>query len=560
MLLWSAFFLRVAAQTPEADSEFLRVDTLILPDERVVCLGVGNGTPVSIRWQSQSNGVWTGWQTLPGEAKFKDVRGLILQDKKLSVFAISRDGKIWFNRQAGSENDWAGWKPMGAVIGFTRIAPVSTSDGKLICFAIGDGLVWMNEQSLIEGRWNGWKRLPGVSGIGHLRSFARPDGKMEIYAIGLRSGSWLAERAASGQWSQWKSNPELPPFNRARTREGPAMFFESGPGSLVIYRWASTGSAFSMLATNGHPKGYSLSSIGNRMVAADVNGDGRTDNVVAYQYPDSIMRLHVYLNGSAYQTPRGWFQRDAFKTSTVGERMEGGDFNGDGNGDIVMFSDTGHGLSVFRFLSTGSSFVSDVTKLADYDLSKIGEHIAATDANGDGRTDVIAAQQQADGTVRLHVFTNGNSFAGENGWLQSGPLDLAKVAGRMIGGDFDGNGKGDVAMYYDTGDGVKIYRFLSTGKSFVADATSIPSGYDLSRVGSRVAAGDVNGDGMTDAVTAYQYPNEGMRLHVFLNGNSYGGSEGWFQSNQFDLGKVEGRFTMGQWQTELNLSSSRASK
>lgn len=543
-----------AEETSDLDSEFLRVDTLRLPDERLISLGVGNGTPVSINRQIHPDGAWAGWQIVPGAGRFKDVRGLISHDKQLSVFALGRDGQVWLNRQTGSENDWTQWKPIGAVVGFTRIFPISTTDGKLTCFAIGDGLVWMNTQPSLNDRWAGWKRLPGVSEIGHVHSTARPDGRLNIYAISLHSGSWLNQQTATGDWGQWEPNPELPPFHRRKTREGPAMFYDAGTGSLRIYRWASTGSAFSMLPTNGLSKGYSLSSIGHHMVAVDVNGDGRTDNVVAYQYPDKIMRLHVFLNGGTYQGPRGWFQHDAFETSKVGGRMVGGDFNGDGNGDIAMFYDTGNGLNVFRFLSTGSSFVSDTTKLDGYDLAKVGPHIAASDANGDGRTDVVAAFQETNGAIRLHVFTGGNSFAGQTGWWHGNSHDLAKVGGRMVGGDFDGNGKGDIAMFYDTGNGGTIHRFLSTGKSFTADTKNIP-GYSLARVGSRLAAGDVNGDGATDAVTACQDENGILRLDVFLNGNSDVSREGWYENEQIDPNLAEGRFTMGQWQTEASMAS-----
>src|SRR5215207_6714188 len=150
---------------------------------------------------------------------------------------------------------------------------------------------------------------------------------------------------------------------------------------MNIYRWGSTGSAFSHLTTTGIASRYSLSAIGNHMAAADVDGNGRTDNVVAYQYPDGTMRLHVFLSGSAYQGSTGWFQSGQFNMGAVGGRMVGGDFNNDGKDD----------------------------------LAQIGENVAASDVNGDGRTDVVAAYQYPVGTMRLHVFLNGNSYAGPTG-------------------------------------------------------------------------------------------------------------------------------------------------
>jgi hypothetical protein len=167
--------------------------------------------------------------------------------------------------------------------------------------------------------------------------------------------------------------------------------------------------------------------------------------------------------------------------------------------------------------------------------------------NGDGKTDIVAAYQYSDGTMRLHVFLNGNSYQGPTGWFQSGNFPMSNVAGRMAGGDFDGNGKGDIVMFYDNGPGVNIYRFFSSGSAFSYNMTSIASGYDMDQVGSRLATGDINGDGKADSVVAYQYPDGTMRLHVFLDGSWYQGASGWFQSGSFNLSNVGGRFTMGAW-------------
>jgi hypothetical protein len=333
--------------------------------------------------------------------------------------------------------------------------------------------------------------------------------------------------------------------------KGPSMFYDLGGGAMNIYRWVSSGSDFSTITQTGIASGYSLVNVGNNMASADVNADGKTDNVVAYQYPDGTMRLHVFLNGSSYQGPTGWFQSGQFNMANVAGRMVGGDFNGDGKGDVAMVYDNGGGLSIYRFLSTGSAFTYDVTVVATsgYDLNNVGENIAVADVNNDNKDDIILAYQYGDGTMRLHVFLNGNSYQGSAGWFQSGTFTMANVAGRMAGGDFNGDGKGDVAMVYDNGGGLNIYRFFSTGSAFTSDTTVVAtSGYDLANVGSRVGAGDVDGDGKDDLVTAYQYADGTFRYHVFLNGNSYQGPTGWFQSGSFNLSNVGGRMTMGKWQ------------
>ena len=43
------------------------------------------------------------------------------------------------------------------------------------------------------------------------------------------------------------------------------------------------------------------------------------------------------------------------------------------------------------------------------------------------------------------------------------------------------------------------------------NVATISSGYSLEQIGENVAASDVNGDGKTDVVAAYQYPDGTFR-------------------------------------------------
>jgi hypothetical protein len=328
----------------------------------------------------------------------------------------------------------------------------------------------------------------------------------------------------------------------------PSMLYSVTSGTNKFFRWASTGSSFSYPSATDFGSSYDLSNVGQHMVSVDVDGDGHTDNIVAYQYPDGTMRLHVFKNGYSYTGDNGWFHSGQFDMNNVAGRMASGDFNGDNKGDVIMFYDNGPGLTIFRFLSTGSSFTYDTASIATgYSLENVGDNMTVTNVNGDNKSDVVLAYQYPDGTMRLHVFINGNSYQGSDGWFQSGAFDLANVNGRMVGGDFNGNGRGDVGMLYDTGAGVTCFRFLSTGSSFIVDSASIATGYSLESVGKNIAAGDIDADGDADIVAAYQYGDGTFRYHVFKNGNSYQGPDGWYQSGPFDLANVAGRITMGKW-------------
>src|SRR5262249_28673082 len=132
----------------------------------------------------------------------------------------------------------------------------------------------------------------------------------------------------------------------------------------------------------------------------------------------------------------------------------------------AMAYDMGDGtMKIFRWSSNGSSFPS----YSPYDsgvfsLNSVGDRMATGDGNGDGHQDTVMAYEKPDGTFQFNVFLNGDKTDGV--WYNSGPFNLANVDGRLVVGDFNGDGKAEPALIYDNGDGtMKIYRWLSTGSS-----------------------------------------------------------------------------------------------
>jgi YD repeat-containing protein len=140
----------------------------------------------------------------------------------------------------------------------------------------------------------------------------------------------------------------------------------------------------------------------------------------------------------------------------------------------------------YQFLAYNSSFHG-------------GVRVAVGDVNGDGTPDVVTGPGPGGGSqVRVFNGTNGTPFTGMLGGFN------AYAAGQTNGiyvaaADVNGDGKADLICGTDTGAQplVKVFSGANGSllASFLADASSFTGGV-------RVAAGDVNGDGRADVITA----------------------------------------------------------
>jgi hypothetical protein len=212
-----------------------------------------------------------------------------------------------------------------------------------------------------------------------------------------------------------------------------ALAYDYGNNTARIFRFFSNGSSFTLSNTDWMASTYALGSVGDRMAAGDVNGDGKDDIVMAYDY-GNFFRLHTWLSGVSYQG--GWYEGSPTTLASVQGRIVTGDWNGDGRDDLALASDLGnHTVRIFRFFSSGASFSPSgtagdwISGTGGYDLSEVGDRMAAGDVNGDGRDDVVMAYAYDIGVFKLHVWLNGVSSPAT--WYD-GSFTLGNVQNRFV--------------------------------------------------------------------------------------------------------------------------------
>ena len=187
--------------------------------------------------------------------------------------------------------------------------------------------------------------------------------------------------------------------------------------------------------------------------------------------------------------------------------VEAADFNADGSLDLAITSEflgqspvvLGYGKGAF-------------TAAGDLDTGMFPTGAAVGDFNADGKLDVIVASggsttYPASG-VAVSLGNGDGTFTQANG----SPISLGKNLTAIVAGDFNGDGKLDVAMTDSTGNSVII--LLGNGDGTFGAPITIPVGINP----DAIIAADFNNDGKLDLAIA----NAGDNTVTLLLGNGDG--------------------------------------
>ncbi|MBM7493342.1 hypothetical protein JOD64_004564 [Micromonospora luteifusca] len=267
----------------------------------------------------------------------------------------------------------------------------------------------------------------------------------------------------------------------------------------------------------------------------DFDGDGIKDLVVLSTRTDGSFAIDTFITGpdGKYGAPLRSWTADATWGHLGAMKMASGDFNGDGRADLTGFygfkSGTGDEAWINWIARPDGGFDAPSTVWRASEFGTWGyTAVFAGDVNGDGRADASLFYRYDSGAMSIFTWpgqADGKFGTPYTSWStpKEKPFGVLSAM-KLADGDFNGDGRGDVAVLYNYG-GSHTGLHTWTGKAdgtFNAPVASWSSTGFGQFAKMKLATGDYNGDKRDDLGVLYWYADDSLGMHTFTSTTSGG--------------------------------------
>ncbi|MGC2235343.1 MAG: VCBS repeat-containing protein [Pyrinomonadaceae bacterium] len=218
----------------------------------------------------------------------------------------------------------------------------------------------------------------------------------------------------------------------------------------------------------------------------DYDGNGINDLALYRNNSATPVNTYIVTRLNANQQPPGTTTYTSWGRSTTDFIGAEGDYDGDGKMDYTIVRTTGVSRVWWVLRSSDGSFMTFTYG------SSIDTPLPGADYDGDGRDDPAVFRVAGSGQITWFVGTTTGAQISQTAW---GDFDTDFV---IPGGDYDGDGRADFMVwrgYTSASDGVWYLRTSSGNISYTR--FGIP-GTDFDAGDTALRGGDYDGDGKTD--------------------------------------------------------------
>ena len=279
---------------------------------------------------------------------------------------------------------------------------------------------------------------------------------------------------------------------------------DGNPDLLAVNNYANTVSALINIDTpvarldfavqQTFPTGMGPASV----AAADINGDGKPDLLVANTTDGTVS---VLLNTTPSGTPVASFAaQQSFATGAGPTAVIAADINGDGKPDLIVANGTDNTVSVLLNTTTTGAATPTFSAQQAFATGTNPRAVVAADINGDGKLDLIVANWHSNTvSVLLNTTTAGGStpsFASQQTFA------AGSFPNSVTAGDLNGDGKPDLAVGSSGNTQVSVLLNTTTSGS-MTPTFATQQAFNAGTYAGSVGIVDVNGDGMPDILASW---------------------------------------------------------
>jgi hypothetical protein len=262
-------------------------------------------------------------------------------------------------------------------------------------------------------------------------------------------------------------------------------------------------------------------SVPQNIYAVDLNNDGVLDLVQDTISQPNGFTVSIANGDGTFKAPVYYSVPAQNSSTSIPTPIAIGDFNNDGNADVVeLIAGTNH-LEVFLGKGDGTFQAPKTVSISlPSGFTFASSAIAAADFNQDGNVDLVIVSFNNEGNDVEVLEGNGEGSFSNPHVIYTTVADH-NIDGIAIG-DFDGDGKPDIAIADDQGFQGSTFNttlaVLFGNGDFTFDKTTP---YNLGNTGYQlsIASGDLNGDGKTD-LFGIIYNSPTFQLAVFYASSS----------------------------------------
>ncbi|MDR3389013.1 MAG: FG-GAP-like repeat-containing protein [Rudaea sp.] len=283
--------------------------------------------------------------------------------------------------------------------------------------------------------------------------------------------------------------------------------FNAGTISVLLNTTTPGSTTPSFAAQLAFPSGFGPVAV----TVADINGDGRSDLIVGNF---SARTVSVLLNTTAPgATTPSFAAAQSFATGTNPFSVTAADINGDGKPDLVVANENDNTVSVLLNTTVAGAATPSFAAQQTVATGANPFSVTAADINGDGRPDlVVVNNDNVNATVSVLLNTTAAgatvaSFATQQ-TFSTGPNPLFVTAA-----DVDGDGKPDL-LVANSGDDTVSLLINTTAPGSAVPTFAAPRTFATGITPRSITAADVNGDGKPDLIVAN---NGDATVSVLLN-------------------------------------------